>query len=226
MASSKTSPWITVGKSRRHRRAQRVECCAVTLNNVEMPPRLTETIEAHIDGVKALRWWSDLINSLSRHRPCGRLFGYGLGSVFSSKSSQWQLGLLLAIRDSGVFDSEPIVQVYDPCVSSTEIDFLRRRFNCEEAPVSPPQLDAPTLIYMPHCPQNLYAALIDANDDRLHLLILLGNSLLSYATRSLDLHPKIAAVLPRVIELPCDPGNQDAELERAFNDTALVSFLT
>lgn len=226
MAGSDPSQWITVGKSRRQRRAQRVECGVVALNNVEMPPRLAETIEARMDGVKALTWWSDLVKSISQHNPSGRLFGYGLGSVFVSKSAQWQLGLLLAIRDSGIFDSTAIIQTYDPCVSSTEIDFLRRRFKCDAAPALPPQLDAPTLVYMPHCPQSLYAALIDANDDRLDLLILLGNSFRSYATRSLDLHPQIAAVLPRVNELSYDPGSQDAELERAFNDTALVSFRT
>jgi hypothetical protein len=71
----------------------------------------------------------------------------------------------------------------------------------------------------------LYAEVLRRHAPRLDGLVIVGNSFASYAARKIgdDMDADIAAALARVVEVAADPG-RDSDLERPFNDMAIMSF--
>lgn len=223
--------WHTVprrsSKGKRRKKPIRGECGVDVFEAPPtMPSGLLKTIETRSNAIQNMDWWHALLKISRQHAKPSRLVCYGLGSVFSSRNAQWQVALLLALQSSDIFEAKPIIENFDPCLSGEENEFLLRQFEFVLAPKVPPEVDQPTLFYMPHCPQRLYGHLVEINKFCLDNVLLLGNSFLSYAARSLDLDPRINGLLPRISEpLTLDKFlKTDNEETRAFNDTALVVF--
>ena len=124
---------------------------------------------------------------------------YGIGRIGSSSNAQYQLALLLVMRDEltlddGHFDTRERTQmhrcvsvsvsVFDPVLSALEKDVLEA-LGCSiitKNEQAKRVVSEPTLFYMPHCPRGMYNNVIWANwGERLDNVGILGNSLTAYA---------------------------------------------
>ena len=82
--------------------------------------------------------------------------------------------------------STTVLEVSDPVLSIAERDFLKANFGTVDAaePSAFAHAGRKTLFYMPHCPLELYAAVLRAapRSD----VVILGNSFKSYAARRFE----------------------------------------
>lgn len=107
---------------------------------------------------------------------------YGLGNIESNMNSRWQLSLAILMKRKFSWISN--IEVYDPVITVRESKVLEAlgccvlnvNENCRR------QALKPTLFFMPHCDQNLYGNLLEANwgIDKLNRVILIGNSFTWY----------------------------------------------
>ncbi|KAG0250999.1 hypothetical protein BG011_007913 [Mortierella polycephala] len=107
---------------------------------------------------------------------------YGIGSIESSRASQFQLALALCLKD--MLQVSGSISIYDPAM--TEYD---RKLVTElgmDALTTNDQTKQPietrTLLYMPHCPKGLYSHVLETNwtGKRLDQLVILGNRFSMY----------------------------------------------
>ena len=171
------------------------------------PQGLPTQLRHRMSTLESLPWCAALLREL----PALRVVCYGLGSIFASRNAQGQFALALLMAKGSL-------EVYDPVLQRDELEYLEE-WGCRQAQPPETRVKEPTLFFMPHCPQEVYVAVLKAND--LNDVVILGNSFESYARR-LDVDPVIAAMTPS--EMSCDPGPSDPDLERAFNDTSLLRF--
>ena len=221
--------WQQMPQRRRRRGTPRREAVRQQVPAPLEPVDLFAMIEACERRLRASAWWRRAMEALKARRPSASLVVcYGLGSIFESRSSRLQLAFALTLRS----ELGAKLAVFDPILSTNERAFLADRLQCQEAPALQDLRDLDDLVvYMPHCPHSLYCSLVEvattAKNDRgisLESLVLLGNSFRAYAARTLDrdLDPHLKAALDTLLEVDLDPGPHDADLERAFNDTALM----
>ncbi|KAG0330822.1 sensitivity to red-light reduced protein [Podila horticola] len=104
---------------------------------------------------------------------------YGIGSIESSRNSQFQLALGLCLKDiSGnisIFD--PIMTAFDQRLAENlGLEVIKVNDQAKQA------LQHPTLLYMPHCPKGLYSHVLESNWSREQLdnLVILGNRFTMY----------------------------------------------
>ena len=217
--------WQQMPQRRRRRGTPRREAVRQQVSAPLEPVDLFAMIEACERRLRASSWWHRAMEALKARRPSASLVVcYGLGSIFESRSSRLQLAFALTLRS----ELGAKLAVFDPILSTNEGAFLADRLQCQEAPALQDLRDLDDLVvYMPHCPHSLYCSLVatTAKKDRgIESLVLLGNSFRAYAARTLDrdLDPHLKAALDTLLEVDLDPGPHDADLERAFNDTALM----
>lgn len=131
---------------------------------------------------------ADIMKAVAARAP-SHLFCLGIGAL-SQAPAQWQMALLLEMRGflAATTNLEPRTTVFDPLFGDVDVALLRR-LGCDlplENACGKYILHEPTLVYMPHCPKELYEALLRANwnENRLRQCILVGNTLEHYASAS------------------------------------------
>ena len=221
--------WETVKRKKRGRGrgAPAQGCCAHAGDDRADPvaPASWDADQAaRVAALEKSAWCGRALDALVRAAPApDRVVCFGLGSIFESRNAQWQLAFLeLVSRACGVG-----AEAYDPILCAAERDALRRRGVGAGAPLGAGAAAPPprALYFMPHCPMALYAEVLRRHAPRLDGLVIVGNSFASYAARKIgdDMDADIAAALARVVEVAADPG-RDSDLERPFNDMAIMSF--
>ncbi|WFD35814.1 hypothetical protein MCUN1_002682 [Malassezia cuniculi] len=147
----------------------------------------------------------------------------GIGRLCTT-AAQEQAAFLLALRSATGCTS---VTVYDPLFTPqdaavlTKLDMsLPASNNCGSY-----TLDEPTIVYMPHCPKELYDALLRSNwSGSLATHTVIGNDFDDYAAGDLSTCPCIKRILPYVqrCRLPAldtaAPGSLDATVHTFFGD--------
>lgn len=116
------------------------------------------------------------------HRAVTDMVFYGIGSIESSRNSQFQMALGLCLKEilqiSGtmaIFD--PVMTEYDKQLAE-QLGFNVLKVNDQARQV----FHTKTLLYMPHCPKGLYSHVLEANWSRKHLdnIVILGNRFTMY----------------------------------------------
>ena len=206
------SEWTVVRPSRRHRTARADSALAVASHAIPESKIAVDSLEpsrlhSHVATLRQSSWWvalSDAVRSVfpseSATKP-GEIVCFGLGSVAGSANARWQLACAVLLRDlleghdagraSGVESRLPL-RVFDPVLSSEELQFLRATFGCE--PITENESGArraggeddnsATVFFMPHCPLSLYCNVLRANwGPALSRVVIVGNSFASYDER-------------------------------------------
>mmetsp|Transcript_7764 Transcript_7764/g.10821 ORF Transcript_7764/g.10821 Transcript_7764/m.10821 type:complete len:249 (-) Transcript_7764:160-906(-) len=228
--------WKVVERRGNRRKRQEYRKCGLEKPIIKAvrPVGLKQGLNKRCHDLVQSDWWhqtaASMLQSILPVWTSGRIVCYGLGSVFESRNAQWQLALALVLVERRTTPCK--LEIHDPVLSLEEKVFLTEELGCLEAsPVEELILedDATTLVFMPHCPAEVYANLLSALDpSRLGRLLLLGNSLTAYQTRTSErsLEPQFCRALGCLrSEYNLDPGRTDPELERAFSDTALHVFV-
>ncbi|KAI9087365.1 hypothetical protein K1719_030685 [Acacia pycnantha] len=115
---------------------------------------------------------------------------YGIGSIKSEKDDTPKLQLSLAILMKKDFAWIGEIQVFDPILSTIEIQVLES-LGCTVLSINEHgrrQTQKPTIFFMPHCDVDLYNNLLEANwePNLLSNVIIFGNSFDTYI-KDLDL---------------------------------------
>lgn len=140
--------------------------------------------------------WSSMLDTVLRARKPQHILCLGIGTVDSPATlDQWALLEDVRARMVESSGTVPHVTVFDPLFSEADVAFMQRRhahlpdknrvrtlcatnfLQCGAY-----ELSVPTFVYMPHCPKELYEALLRANWDKnaLERLVLCGNELSMY----------------------------------------------
>lgn len=107
---------------------------------------------------------------------------YGLGNIGRNVDSQQQLSLALLMKRKFSWISN--IEVFDPVITLQESRVLEALGCCllkvDERCAR--QALKPTLFFMPHCDENLYGNLLEANwgIDMLNRIVLIGNTFTKY----------------------------------------------
>lgn len=107
---------------------------------------------------------------------------YGLGNIGPNVDSQQQLSLALLMKRKFSWISN--IEVFDPVITLRESMVLKALgcclLNVDEK--CRRQALKPTLFFMPHCDENLYGNLLEANwgIDMLNRIVLIGNTFTKY----------------------------------------------
>ncbi|KAJ1461205.1 hypothetical protein M885DRAFT_611934 [Pelagophyceae sp. CCMP2097] len=227
-------------------------CCGPQSELTAPPPGLRLLIEKRKAALLRHGWFTSCVRHIrDRAKPregaeTPRFVCYGIGSVFESANAQWQLAFALAARDVCFEGRDVVVEAFDPVSSAIEDTFLQQAFDVTKAP-SPEDLvarGAPVdalpdgarrppdgaegglvVLFMPHCPMEVYAAVVGSEVEWRSRLVIVGNSFESYGQRtfSSDVPMDFAAALAAVDEIGCAPAAGD-DLDRAFNDNAVMCF--
>ncbi|KAK3805118.1 MAG: hypothetical protein J3Q66DRAFT_360976 [Benniella sp.] len=127
---------------------------------------------------------SALITAAARNAITDMVF-YGIGSVESSRNSQFQLALGICLKE--ILQIPGTMSIFDPVMTGFDMQLAERLgFNVLKANDQAKQvLHARTLLYMPHCPKGLYSHVLESNWSREHLdnLVILGNRFTMYDER-------------------------------------------
>ncbi|KAK9804296.1 hypothetical protein WJX72_005343 [[Myrmecia] bisecta] len=177
-------------------------------------------------------------HAANMHHDVQSLVVYGLGSLEVpgiGRTARYQLALALLLREQLAPACAP-TQLYDPVFTEIDIKVLDA-LGCKVMDTNEDgrlQLMGRTLLYMPHCGQELTNNVLDAHWSTLQDLAILGNSFQAYAElwssadyarRHANKPPKRmlgASSSGRAVELPIDEGG--FSVVSAFNNTSLHMF--
>ncbi|CAO3565807.1 unnamed protein product [Mortierella alpina] len=107
---------------------------------------------------------------------------YGVGSIESSRNSQFQLGLALCLKD--ILKIPGTISIFDPAMTEYDQRLVEKlgmsvlKLNDQAKQV----VEVRTLLYMPHCPKGLYSHVLETNwtREQLDRLVILGNRFTMY----------------------------------------------
>lgn len=197
-------------------------------------------------AVRQTDFWSSLLSILTTttmtttatNVPIDTIVCYGIGNFASSSSSrgtapQWQLALALQMRQ--VVEAHQTLY-FDPCTTATEKTILRNHLDVgviAENERGKRRVDKRTVFFMPHCPLQLYLCVLWANWENLDRVLLVGNSLTSYAERIVGksrIPIALSVVLPylqeeAIVYSQKDLAESAGQFENAFNDTYVTWIL-
>ena len=124
--------------------------------------------------------------------------GIGSASVPAARD-QWALLQDMRQHISKRCGTQPLVVVFDPQFDDMDVALVQRQQAQlpQENNCGAYQLSEPTLVYMPHCPKELYEALLRANwkKEALDHIILCGNELSLYST-AMTAYPCLERIAP------------------------------
>ena len=144
---------------------------------------------------------ADILGAIYLREPrCSQqILCLGIGSAYTPAAlDQWAFLGDICDHFTQYRGSRPHLTVYDPQFRAADKAFLRRQqahlpeenyvrtglesIDCMQCGAY--ELREPTFVYMPHCPKDMYEALLRANwhMDRLAQLVLCGNELSMYMT--------------------------------------------
>ncbi|KAJ2371092.1 hypothetical protein IW150_004759 [Coemansia sp. RSA 2607] len=158
---------------------------------------------------------------------------YGMGSPTGSQTSQWQVSLVLEMRDA----LAPIrVFAFDPVATDTDCKVLDSLgiSTISENEQARRMAHEGTVFYMPHCEQFLYENLVAANwtRERLERVVVVGNRFARYReAQGEEEFAKRSPFLDRMlrggieaVELPSEKHLRLKHPPYAFTDTCIQYF--
>ncbi|KAI7816575.1 SRR1-domain-containing protein [Gamsiella multidivaricata] len=154
---------------------------------------------------------------------------YGIGSVESSRNSQFQIALALCLKD--ILRLSGTMSIFDPVMTEYDKQLAEKlglhvlKANDQANQV----LSARTLLYMPHCPKGLYSHVLEANWSRKHLdnMVILGNRFTMYdESPSFRQFAKQAPFILPALTIATVHGLPETKFEdnTVFNDLAFHCF--
>lgn len=163
-----------------------------------------------------------------------RVLLLGIGQPAVGAAARFQLALSLELAETlavvAPFGSAAPLAVHDPALCAEDVALLSqagcRLLGAAEAAAAHAVDDCALLVVMPHCPRELYEAVLRANWRAVALrrLYLLGNSFAAYAERdSGGLVARAAAFCAETLLLPLVDNVSDWPAT-ALNDTVLMTF--
>ncbi|ORX98484.1 hypothetical protein K493DRAFT_406578 [Basidiobolus meristosporus CBS 931.73] len=209
----------------RNRRRQRNEPPKVSTETV------VEYVEDKIDTLKHSDFYAQLKEIIvpSQLPEFEDIICYGVGSFEQSRTSQFQLGLILLLRELLQFKGK--LHSYDPVLTEIDLEVLQHygieliKTN-EQAKRS---VSGPTLFYMPHCGKTLYNNLLASNWSRKAVanVYLIGNRLEMYHEN--EPTSKLRREVPHIVEaldlIKCSPFPEEFDNNTIFNDICIHQFL-
>ncbi|KAF9202781.1 hypothetical protein BGZ49_007082 [Haplosporangium sp. Z 27] len=135
---------------------------------------------------KTVEWGMSMIEDRIVTLKQSKFYQAFQGSVETSRNSQFQLALGLCLKDilqatGTIYISDPIMTDFDKQLAEKlGITVLQPEDKSKQ------QIEARTLLYMPHCPKGLYSQVLEANWSRnkLNNLVILGNRFTMYDERA------------------------------------------
>ena len=234
--SDNTNGWTTVTKSDKKRIAKKSRKRNTKSQLVvDHNPTLTvNQIKTSLASVQEELCFTDFFSLIAQEKAkLGRdyfdhVVCYGVGNFSKGRRSSplYQLAFILSIANES-----SRIQYFDPCTTETELDLLQGLTNIDLIANNERgfrSVEQETLFFMPHCPAQLYNNVLLANWANLDKVVIFGNSLSAYETRSINKLPTgIELLLPFIEEIGCavskrDTQNADGDLEAAFNDCFLM----
>ncbi|WFD31056.1 hypothetical protein MSPP1_002087 [Malassezia sp. CBS 17886] len=172
----------------------------------------------------ATQRWRELCAAVcAQHPRLAHILCLGIGPC-TQAAAQWQWAALVLLRDClSAHTGAPVdVAVYDPQFTPEDEALVQRldmRLLGANA-CGAYAVDAPTFVYMPRCPKELYEALLRANwtSEQLPRLLLCGNDLERYTYRIVPYtqrHVMDTTVAPR--------GALEATLQLFFSEPLAVA---
>ncbi|KAG0090051.1 sensitivity to red-light reduced protein [Podila epicladia] len=149
----------------------------------ETPPKTEETNSEISTGAPTTDQGSDNATAaLQDSRQIKNIICYGIGSIESSRNSQFQLALGLCLKE--VLKISGTISIFDPIMTAFDQQ-LAETLGLEVIKVNDQAkqvLQQRTLMYMPHCPKGLYSHVLESNWSREQLdnLVVLGNRFTMY----------------------------------------------
>lgn len=191
---------------------------------------MEDALQKLIEQFLKSKLYDNLKSYLEKDKSISQIVCYGVGNFWSNHSAPlWQLTCALAIRS---YLKVPM-HYFDPCMSTQEAELLVAKdvLIISENEKGKRIVDAPTFFFMPHCPMMLYTNVLHTNWEHLEHVIILGNSLSTYANR---LESSSGVKLLQVLQphwgeqaLPMskeDLADMPGYFEKGFNDSVLISF--
>ncbi|KAJ7063145.1 SRR1-domain-containing protein [Mycena amicta] len=157
--------------------------------NLKARPPLLTLVQSAAEDLRKDNWNAICQRLLQDHldtlpvRP-SKIICLGLGSPSSSANSRAQLAFLLEVcKSTGIEHAQ--VALYDP-VFSEEDKALFGQLGLTDKQDGRHPLDAPTILWMPHCDLDLYESVLATNwsHDQLTYMTLIANRLGDYVERS------------------------------------------
>ncbi|KAF9571606.1 sensitivity to red-light reduced protein [Mortierella alpina] len=150
---------------------------------------------------------------------------YGIGSIESSRNSQFQLALALCLKD--ILEISGTISIFDPAMTEYDQRLAEKlgmsvlKDNDQAKQV----LEARTLLYMPHCPKGLYSHVLETNwtRERLDRLVILGNRFTMYDERQFAMQAPFILPALSIADVHTLPTIK-FEDNTVFNDLAIHSF--
>ena len=184
------------------------------------------------------KFFLGLQDALRQGPPPTNIVCYGLGNFGLKQSepsaSMWQLACILQLWESWKKEGKDIpMHYFEPFSLPEEVAFLENRSIdvIKENEKGRRLVREPTFFFMPHCPLGLYSNLLYTNRKCLENVLILGNSLTSYANRleqncSTRLLRHVQPFWHEIpVETPCNEiSSLPGHFERGFNDSAVVYF--
>ncbi|KAF9961133.1 sensitivity to red-light reduced protein [Mortierella alpina] len=150
---------------------------------------------------------------------------YGIGSIESSRNSQFQLGLALCLKD--ILKIRGTISIFDPAMTEYDQRLVEKlgmsvlKVNDQAKQV----VEVRTLLYMPHCPKGLYSHVLETNwtREQLDRLVILGNRFTMYDERQFENQAPFILPALSIADVHTLPAIK-FEDNTIFNDLAIHSF--
>ncbi|KAF9281099.1 sensitivity to red-light reduced protein [Mortierella alpina] len=150
---------------------------------------------------------------------------YGIGSIESSRNSQFQLSLALCLKD--ILEIPGTISIFDPAMTEYDQRLVEKlgmsvlKVNDQAKQV----VEARTLLYMPHCPKGLYSHVLETNwtREQLDRLVILGNRFTMYDERQFAKQAPFILPALSIADVHILPVIK-FEDNTIFNDLAIHSF--
>ncbi|KAK9719973.1 hypothetical protein K7432_004456 [Basidiobolus ranarum] len=212
-------------RKNQNRRKRRTDIKQVSADSV------IELVEDRVDTLKHSEFYSQLkeIIETCHISNLEDIICYGVGSFEQSRTSQFQLGLVLLLRESLKIKGK--MYSYDPVLTKIDLEVLQH-YDIELIKVNEQakrKVTALTLFYMPHCGKTLYNNVLASNWSREDIknVLLVGNRLEMYHEN--EPTSKLRREVPHILEaldlIKCSPFPEEFDTNTIFNDTCLHQFL-
>jgi len=212
------------GKYHKFSNVQQQNCLAKSYHSLSLAETIAE-MKIFVAETSFFNFLMDALRKLvNSSSPIVQIICFGLGSMNSSETSQYQFALLLLIQNELGILSEK-VGLFDPVFTEEDMNLIKSYgFQCIMVnTIGKYVANERTLFYMPHCTEGLYSNLLRENWQE-HLLknvVILGNSFDSYIKRDILQTPSMVKLAVLIFREILVSFNLIHELQLCFNDMSV-----
>ncbi|KAF9584121.1 hypothetical protein BGW38_007510 [Lunasporangiospora selenospora] len=171
----------------------------------------------------------DNCNLPENFEPIEDIICYGIGSIESSRNSQFQLALGICLKEA--LQVKGTLSIFDPIMTDLDKE-LAEKLGCrvlEQNDQSYVGIKTRTLFYMPHCPKGLYSQILESNwtSECLSRIVIIGNRFTMYDESPLfrQIERQAPFILPALSIASVSPFPVEKfEDNTVFNDLAIHTF--